>query len=249
MTRTKKKPAKKNPKNKFTTRHPLCRIARGDFLVSARIKHRRLRQKHRRLLRLALTVLLLFGAVRSFEGQISAFSERYFPTFARQVTTRCVTEAVEEALDDLQLSYGDIAAVRYSEGEVCAIETDAAAVNRLKNCVVKKAEEKAEKIHNSVMHVPLGAFTGLTLIANCGPQIPLTYCLTGSFSAELVSSFASAGMNQTVHRIRLEITATVITASVDFEETLTYTTDYEVAQSVIAGRIPQSYGGRVAAVR
>ena len=235
MTRTKKKPAKKNPKNKFTTRHPLCRIARGDFLVSARIKHRRLRQKHRRLLRLALTVLLLFGAVRSFEGQISAFSERYFPTFARQVTTRCVTEAVEEALDDLQLSYGDIAAVRYSEGEVCAIETDAAAVNRLKNCVVKKAEEKAEKIHNSVMHVPLGAFTGLTLIANCGPQIPLTYCLTG--------------MNQTVHRIRLEITATVITASVDFEETLTYTTDYEVAQSVIAGRIPQSYGGRVAAVR
>ncbi len=178
MTRTKKKPAKKNPKNKFTTRHPLCRIARGDFLVSARIKHRRLRQKHRRLLRLALTVLLLFGAVRSFEGQISAFSERYFPTFARQVTTRCVTEAVEEALDDLQLSYGDIAAVRYSEGEVCAIETDAAAVNRLKNCVVKKAEEKAEKIHNSVMHVPLGAFTGLTLIANCGPQIPLTYCLT-----------------------------------------------------------------------
>ena len=218
-------------------------------MVSARIKHRRLRKKHRRLLRLALTVVLLFGAVRSFEGQISAFSERYFPTFARQVTTRCVTEAVEEALDDLQLSYGDLAAVSYSEGEVCAIETDAAAVNRLKNCVVKKAEEKAERIHNSVMHVPLGAFTGLTLIANCGPQIPLTYCLTGSFSAELVSSFASAGINQTVHRIRLEITATVITASVDFEETLTYTTGYEVAQSVIAGRIPQSYGGRVTAVR
>ncbi len=52
-----------------------------------------------------------------------------------------------------------------------------------------------------------------------------------------------------MHRIRLEITATVITASVDFEETLTYTTGYEVAQSVIAGRIPQSYGGRVTAAR
>lgn len=218
-------------------------------MVSKRIKHRRLRKKHRRLLRLALAVVLLFGAVRSFEGQIGAFSERYFPAFARQVTTKCVTEAVEEALDDLHLTYGDLAAVRYSEGEVCAIETDAAAVNRLKNCVLKKAEKKAEEIHNSVMYVPLGAFTGLTLIANCGPQIPLTYCLTGSFSAELVSSFASAGMNQTIHHIRLEITASIITASVDYEDTLTYTTGYEVAQSVIAGRIPESYGSCVTAVR
>lgn len=79
----------------------------------------RLRKKHRRLLRLALAVVLLFGAVRSFEGQIGAFSERYFPAFARQVTTKCVTEAVEEALDDLHLTYGDLAAVRYSE-ERCA---------------------------------------------------------------------------------------------------------------------------------
>ena len=218
-------------------------------MVSARIRHRRLRKKHRCLLRLALALVLLFFAVRSFEGKISAFSERYFPAFARQVTTRCVTEAVEEALGDLQLSYGDIATVRYSGGAVSAIETDAAAVNRLKNSVLKKAEEKAETIHNSAMYVPLGAFTGLTLIANYGPRVPLTYCLTGSFSAELVSSFASAGMNQTIHHIRLEITASIITASVDFEDTLTFTTDYEVAQSVIAGRIPQSYGGCHTAVR
>ena len=218
-------------------------------MVSARIKHRRLRQKHRRLLRLALTVLLLFGAVRSFEGQISAFSERYFPTFARQVTTRCVTEAVEEALDDLQLSYGDIAAVRYSEGEVCAIETDAAAVNRLKNCVVKKAEEKAEKIHNSVMHVPLGAFTGLTLIANCGPQI----CGPLPMMKAVCQALDAPGDVSLEERMGCGAGfcygCTVITASVDFEETLTYTTGYEVAQSVIAGRIPQSYGGRVAAAR
>ena len=218
-------------------------------MVSARTKHRRLRKRYRRLLRLGLAFVLLICMVRGFEGQIGAFSKRYFPTFARQVTTRCVTEAVEEALDESHLSYGDLAAVQYSEGEVCAIETDAAAVNRLKNCVLKKAEQKAETIHNSVMHVPLGAFTGLTLIANYGPQIPLSYCLTGSFSAELVSTFASAGMNQTVHHIRLEITASVITASVDFEDTLTFTTDYEVAQSVIAGRIPQSCSGHFTAVR
>ena len=58
----------------------------------------------------------------------------------------------------------------------------------------------------------------------------------GKYGSQITEALAEAG-------------ATVITASVDFEETLTYTTDYEVAQSVIAGRIPQSYGGRVAAVR
>ena len=198
---------------------------------------------------LLAALLVLFAAVRGFERQVGQFSQSYFPAFARQVTTKAVTEAVEEVVQGGGYSYDDLAVIRYSGGSVSAIETNVTAINRLKNSVVAAAEQKAEEIHNSVMYIPLGAFSGLTLIANEGPKIPLTYCLTGSFSAELVSSFASAGMNQTVHRIRLEITATVITASVDFEETLTYTTGYEVAQSVIAGRIPQSYGGRVTAAR
>ena len=198
---------------------------------------------------LLAALLVLFAAVRGFERQVGQFSQSYFPAFARQVTTKAVTEAVEEVLQGGGYSYDDLAAIRYSGGSVSAIETNATAINRLKNSVVAAAEQKAEEIHNSVMYIPLGAFSGLTLIANEGPKIPLTYCLTGSFSAELVSSFESAGINQTVHHIRLVVTSKIVTASVDYKDILTFSTDYEVAQSVIVGEIPTTYGGYYMPIR
>ena len=198
---------------------------------------------------LLAALLVLFAAVRGFERQVGQFSQSYFPAFARQVTTKAVTEAVEEVLQGGGYSYDDLAAIRYSGGSVSAIETNPNAINRLKNSVVAAAEQKAEEIHNSVMYIPLGAFSGLTLIANEGPKIPLTYCLTGSFSAELVSSFESAGINQTVHHIRLVVKAEIVTASVDYKDTLCFSTDYEVAQSVIVGGIPSSYGSGCLSVR
>ena len=223
--------------------HPLCNMTRGDFLVAARIKRRAFIKKHRRAVCAALCLLLVIMAVRGFENKISVFSKNYFPSFARQTVTKAVCGAVEEVLAREKYSYGDFAEVKYSEGKVNAVETNSANINALKSRVIAAAEREAEKIHNSVMYVPLGAFTGLSLISNYGPKIPLSYCLTGSFSAELVSSFESAGNNQTIHHIRLIVTAVIVTASVDYDGTLTFTTDFEVAQSVLLGDIPTTYGG------
>ncbi len=150
---------------------------------------------------------------------------------------------MDEVLSAGNWSYGDFAEVKFSGGRVNAVETNSTNINTLKSRVIAAAEREAEKIHNSVMYIPLGAFTGLSLISNYGPKIPLSYCLTGSFSAELVSSFESAGNNQTIHHIRLIVTAEVVTASVDYDGTLAFTTDFEVAQSVLVGEIPTTYGG------
>lgn len=200
-------------------------------------------KKHRRLRRLLFIVLLLLFFVRGFEHQVGVFTESYFPQFARQVTADCVSEAVEQVLCQGNYAYQSFASVKYSDGSPCAVQTNAAVINTFKNSVVKAAEAKLEQVHNSCMYIPLGAFTGLTLLSNHGPKIPLSYCLTGSFSAELVSSFDSSGINQTIHHIKLVVTAHIVTASVDYRDTLTFSTDFEIAQSVLMGAVPSLYGG------
>ena len=224
-------------------------MTRGVFLLAKRLKRKAFFKKRRRLIIILLCFALLILAVRSFEKKISDFSSSYFPQFARQETTKCVSSAVEKVLSEGKYSYSDFAEIKYSGGWVSAIETDAANINAFKNKVVAAAEEQAEQIHNSVMHIPLGAFTGLSLIANHGPKIPLSYCLTGSFSAELVSTFESSGINQTIHHIRLIVTSKIVTASVDYKDTLTFSTDYEIAQSVLVGDIPTTYGGYYTPIR
>ncbi len=224
-------------------------MTRGVFLVAQKLKRKHFFKKHKRLIRVSIFLLLVFFMVRGFEKQISNFSKNYFPAFARQETTKCIGIAVEDVLGQGGYTYNDFATIQYSGSKVSAIETNAAKINAFKNSVVSAAENEIEKIKNSVMHIPLGAFTGLSLIANYGPKVPLSYCLTGSFSAELVSSFEEAGINQTIHHIRLIVTSEIVTASVDYDDTLTFTSDYEIAQSVVVGEIPTTYGGYFTPIR
>ena len=218
-------------------------------MLSKRFRRRRVHKKRRIILRLIVLLITIVFIIRFFESQVSDFSKSYFPAFARQTTTKAVCNAVEKVLADGDFSYDDLTDIRYSDGSVSSVNTDPVKINLLKTRIVSAAEEECEKIHNNVMHIPLGAFTKLSLIANWGPKIPLSYCLTGSFSAELVSTFESAGINQTVHHIKLIVTSKVVTASVDYKDTLTFSTDFEIAQSVLVGSIPTTYGGYYTPIR
>ncbi len=209
---------------------------------------RKFRSKKKRIFRkraviFFLTALLIILGIKGFERQVSVFSASYIPSLARTTATNAVCTAVERVLSEEGYTYEDFARVRYSENGSVSIETNSSKINELKTRIVAAAQQEAEKIHNNTMHIPLGAFTGLSLIANEGPKVPLSYCVTGSFSAELESSFESAGINQTVHHIRLVVTSEIVTASVDYEDTMTFSTDFEIAQSVLVGSTPTTYGG------
>lgn len=206
-------------------------------------------RRHKRLCALLLFLLLVIFAVRGFEAKVSDFSNSYLPAFARQSATNAVCKAVQKVLSQGDYGYEHFAKIQYANGKPSTVSTNAAAINAFKSRVVAEAEKECEKIHNSTMYIPLGAFTGLSLIANNGPKIPLSYCLTGSFAAELESRFESAGLNQTIHHIRLMVTCEIVTASVDYKDTMTFTTDFEIAQSVLVGDIPTTYGGYFMPIR
>ena len=206
-------------------------------------------RRHKRLCLLLICLSVTIFAVKGFESKISVFSNSYLPAFARQSASNAVCKAVEQVLSEGDFGYEHFAKVEYANGRPSSVSTDAAAINSFKSRVVAEAEKECEKIHNSTMYIPLGAFTGLSLISNKGPKIPLSYCLTGSFSAELESSFESAGLNQTIHHIRLLVTCEIVTASVDYKDTMTFITDFEIAQSVLVGDIPTTYGGYFTPIR
>lgn len=207
-----------------------------------RKRYKRCRFKKRYLIILAAVVLIGF-LIHGFEAKVSVFSKSYIPSFARRSATEAVNDAVLQKLEDLGLDYADLATLKYdASGAVKAIETNATAINTLKSSVTRAAQDELTKIKHSAIKIPLGAFTGFTLIANYGPEIKLTYCMTGSFNSRLESVFESAGINNTIHHIRLIVSADIVTASVDYEETMSFETDFEIAQTVFAGDIPTIYG-------
>ena len=207
-----------------------------------RKRYKRWRFKKRYFI-ILVTVVLIGYCIHGFESKISTFSKSYVPSFARRSATEAINDAVLQKLDELGLSYADLATLKYSSsGDVKAIETNSATINQLKATVTRVAQDELTKIKHSAIKIPLGAFTGLSLIANYGPDIKLTYCMTGSFNSRLESVFESAGINNTIHHIRLIVSAEIVTASVDYEDTMSFETDFEIAQTVFTGDVPTIYG-------
>ncbi len=167
----------------------------------------------------------------------------FIRTQSELMSSTAINDAVQNTLDELNYSYDDIAVINYSNsGRVQSIQTNTIKLDKIKIAVTKSAQEEIAKIYDCEVDIPLGAFTDIAFLSNAGPKLNVNISITGSFNSEIVSTFEHAGLNQTVHHIKLILTSKVITTSLDYNGSITYTTDYEIAQTVIVGEIPSSYG-------
>ena len=98
-----------------------------------------------------------------------------------------------------------------------------------------------EKSENNNFNIKLGSFLGSNLLAGRGPNINIKMSITGDLDTDLKSEFKAAGINQTVHKIYLEVTCNVIilTPYETMEESII--NQVLLAEGVIIGDVPNSY--------
>lgn len=200
--------------------------------------------KHKKLKKAIFLTITFFTALIVFcEVHLSDFRPEYIRIQAEILSVNSVCDAVNSTLSKYNYSYDDIVKLSYSDdGSVQAITTDSFKINKLKTEITKTVQKEIAKVYDNQVDIPIGSFTNITVLSNWGPCIPVTFNLTGSFSSEIVSTFEHAGINQTVHHIRLMLTSKIMTTSLDYSGKMTFTTDFEIAQSVIVGDIPSAYG-------
>ena len=205
-------------------------------------KRKKVRFKKLKCLLLAF-VLAIAGIIVFCEYHLAEFKSEYIRTQAEIISANSVCEAVNNSLKNYNYEYSDIAEIKYSkDGNVQAITTNSFKINELKANIMLSVQQEIAKIYDIDIDIPLGAFTDITVLSNYGPLINVSFNLTGSFSSEIVSTFESAGINQTIHHIRLILTSKIMTTSLDYSGNMTFSTDFEIAQSVIVGVTPQYCG-------
>lgn len=205
---------------------------------------RRKKKRFYRLKRLFIVFLLIIiSAVLICEHQLDDFRPVYIRKQAEILSMTTVCDAVEDAIEELNYSYNDLAVIKYSNsGEVQAIETDSIKINKIKSIISKQVESEIEVIRDSEVKIPLGAFTYITILSNFGPEISMNFSIIGTFNCEIISTFESTAINQSIHHIKLIVTSKIMTTSLDYSGDIVFTTDFELAQTVIIGAVPNYYG-------
>lgn len=159
---------------------------------------------------------------------------------AVQVQNR-VTGDINAALSKIDTDYNALVTTRQDQqGAVLAVTTDMAAVNALRNQVADRVLAAVENIDVHELGVPLGSLLDMDLVWAKGPAIRVHSLVAGTADVQAHSEFTSAGINQTLHRILLDVNVplTVILPGISVDTLVSV--QVCVAETVIVGHVPQT---------
>lgn len=82
---------------------------------------------------------------------------------------------------------------------------------------------------------------GTKILSGRGPDVPIKMATVGNVETDLVSQFSQSGINQTLHRIYLNVncTVTILTPFDTIEQSIT--NQVLIAEAVIVGDVPSTY--------
>lgn len=160
----------------------------------------------------------------------------------RSVSTRIISQSVNDVIITQNITYDGIVNISYSnDNKIELIEVDAIKVNMLVRQITQEVQRHFDGISNEGVDIALGTFSGIPFLYGVGPKISVQLVPVGTINTRFASSFQSAGINQTIHRLYFQISASV--GMVLPANTQNFVTEMEVAlcESIIVGDIPSVY--------
>lgn len=89
--------------------------------------------------------------------------------------------------------------------------------------------------------MPFGSFTGFKLLAGRGPGIKIRISTIGEVETDLRSEFTSQGINQTLHRVYLQVKCNINILTPFDNISRQIINQVLLMENVIVGNIPNTY--------
>lgn len=224
-------------------RRELCRSWKKR--VSRRVYRREERRGGRfpaALITLFVAVVLAFWGIRTLEARLRPVLEDTARTQVVNQMTGVLEHAAQEALSQQPSEDAALVTIeRDADGAITALTTDMSRLNVLRAQIVTKVLQELESVDVSTIQIPLGSLLDSELVWARGPAIKARAMTVGTISAEFESDFTAAGVNQTLHRIWLELSVPLTVMLPGGEVQAELNSRLCVAETVIVGNVPSTY--------
>lgn len=190
---------------------------------------------------LILLVLLLTAAVIAMEQNLSqtmldmAFARAY--SMAVETINRAVKQAMGQGVAYEEL----IDAQMDAQGRISMLRANTMRMNELASQTALLAERELGSAENQVVEIPLGAALGVSFLSGFGPRLEVQILPVGAVHTSFDTEFETAGINQTRHKIFLNLRATVSLIVPTGSQLVEVTSTVPIAESIIVGEVPESF--------
>ncbi|MCM1394039.1 MAG: sporulation protein YunB [[Eubacterium] siraeum] len=159
----------------------------------------------------------------------------------RAIATNAVNLAATTVING-GLTYDELFEVKYdNNGKITMIQANSPRINTIAREIANLAQANLDDLGVQEISIAVGTFTGFALLTGFGPDVTIKIVPIGAANCDFVSCFQSAGINQTLHKIYIDVYADVSIITPIDEPTVQVKAEILVCENVIVGEIPDTY--------
>ncbi len=188
-----------------------------------------------------LTAAMVFVCVSYYRNTISPLVAQTAEAEVKALASRIINESTLK-LKNYQAFYDAFYTYEKNDvGEITLVRANTASINLMTLCAKEAVQNGLDSLSDGKVNIPVGAFSGLALLADKGSDVKINVVQVGTADAKINSYYYNEGVNQTLHRLVLRITATVRMLIPLKAEDVEIVTDIVLAEDIVVGRVPDSY--------
>lgn len=194
----------------------------------------------KKLITILAVIIIMVVVVKTILNAINPIVDERCVSTARAIATKICNEQATIVMADYE--YGDFCEIIKDENDnIKMININMITINKIISDIPILIQEELSKEENNTFSIKLGSFTGSRLLSGIGPDINIKVMTDGNIETELKSEFIDAGINQTLHRIYLDLkcNVSILTPYNTIKESIY--NQVLLTEGVIIGDIPDAY--------
>lgn len=194
----------------------------------------------KKIIKIGIIILIAILILKTVIKAINPIIEERCTALANSIATKICNEQATRVMADYE--YDDFCEITKDENDnIKMIGINVITINKIISDIPVYIIEELNKEENNTFNIKLGSFTGSKILSGFGPSMTIQMMTDGEIETDLRTEFVEAGINQTLHRIYLDIKCNVsILTPYSIIKDEIYN-QVLLTEGVIIGNIPDTY--------
>lgn len=200
------------------------------------------RHIQRFFIRFSLIFLVLLVVLALLRSRLYPVIRSLAETQVKNTASDLINDAIAEQIAAGNIRYDRIVYFEKDlNGRITALKTNIGEINRLKTDVLNIINDEILTSDESGLGIALGSLFLPEFLSGKGPKLPVKILVIRNSEADFYSDFSEAGINQTLHKLNMEVFLDVTVLVLGSTTEFTISSHMVVAETVIVGDVPETY--------
>ena len=197
-------------------------------------------KKGKKTVTILIILIIAFSTLKLVLDAVMPIFETLCEDKAKSIATIISNEEATNVMSEH--TYDELFTIeKDNDGNITMIKSNVIPINEIISDVAVRIQEQINARGRENIEIALGSFTGIKLLAGRGPGIKITISSIGNVETDLRSEFTAQGINQTLHRVYLQVKCQVSILTPFEDITREITNQVLLLENVIVGQIPNTY--------